>query len=92
VRGCVKNNIKPLMWLYPKSLSFWDNKLFNMVSEPLDPLDYPLFGQSVIVESAGESREARGTFLINLTFFPYITDVRLNPHVTLESQQSSPLV
>jgi hypothetical protein len=55
----IRNNIKPLMWLYPKSLSFWDNKLFNMVSEPLDPLDYPLFGQSVIVESAGESREAR---------------------------------
>jgi hypothetical protein len=25
-----------------------------MVSEPLDPLDYLLFGQSVIVESVGE--------------------------------------
>jgi hypothetical protein len=27
--SAVRNNIKPLMWLYPNSLSFWDNQLFD---------------------------------------------------------------
>jgi hypothetical protein len=31
VRGRVRNNIKPLMWLYPNNLNFWNNRLFDNV-------------------------------------------------------------
>jgi hypothetical protein len=29
VRERVKNNIKSFMWLFPNSLNFWDNRLFD---------------------------------------------------------------
>jgi hypothetical protein len=30
----VRNNIKPLMWLYPKNLNFWDNR-FDRAQPPI---------------------------------------------------------
>jgi hypothetical protein len=35
VRGRVRNNIKNIDVVYLNSLSFWDNRLFDMISEPL---------------------------------------------------------
>jgi hypothetical protein len=38
-----RNNIKLLMWLYPNSSSFWDNRLFDMKH------DFKLFNNAVIM-------------------------------------------